>query len=69
MGINEAVKILNIVKSDNLGYCRNLSYTPTPDEIAQAIEVVLENNRQMAECIRTMKTKVERMTGVSSEKE
>ena len=36
----EARKILNIVKCDNLGYCRDLSYTPTNVEIGQAIQVI-----------------------------
>lgn len=40
MQLEEALKILHIVKCDNLHYCRDLSYTPTPQEIGCAIEVV-----------------------------
>lgn len=40
MEIMQAMHILHIVKCDNLGYCRDLSYTPSPEEIGQAIQVV-----------------------------
>lgn len=40
MNINEALEILHIVKCDNLGYCRDLSKNPTPQQIGQAIETV-----------------------------
>lgn len=40
MNLEEALKILHIVKCDNLSYARDLSYSPTPQEIGRAIEVV-----------------------------
>lgn len=40
MELKHAMKILEIVKCDNLGYCRDLSYTPTAEEIGQAVETV-----------------------------
>lgn len=61
MSIDEAIKILEIVKCDNMGYCRDLSYTPQPEEIGEAIEILLTNNRQMAECIRSMKAQIGEM--------
>ena len=61
MSIDEAIRVLEIVKYDNMGYCRDLSYTPQPEETGEAIEVVLRNNREMAECIRSMKAKVGEM--------
>lgn len=42
MSIEEALKILEIVKCDNLGYCRDLSFNPTRAQIGQAIETVLQ---------------------------
>lgn len=42
MNLNEALNILHIVKCDHLGYARDLSYTPTRQEIGRAIEVVEE---------------------------
>ena len=40
MPLEEAMRILHIVKFDNLHYCLDLSYTPTPQEIGRAIEAV-----------------------------
>ncbi len=40
MTIEEALKILDIVKCDSLRYCRKLTYTPTPQDVGRAIEVV-----------------------------
>ena len=42
MDLNQALKILHIVKCDTLGYARDLSYTPTRAEIGQAIEIVTD---------------------------
>lgn len=40
MDLQEALKILHIAKCDCLGYCRDLSYTPSRKEVGKAIEVV-----------------------------
>lgn len=40
MTLKDALRILGVVKCDNLGYVRDLSYTPTPQEIGLAIEVI-----------------------------
>ncbi len=48
MTMQEAIKILEIVKWDKLGHYRDLSFTPTSKEIAQAIETVLQYIRQHA---------------------
>lgn len=40
MHLKKAMKVLHIVKCDNLHYCRDLSYTPTNKEIGEAIETV-----------------------------
>lgn len=42
MDLQKALEILEIVKCDNLGYARDLSYNPTPQEIGQAIETVMD---------------------------
>lgn len=40
MSLEQALNILHIVKCDTLGYCRDLSYTPTRQEVGKAIEIV-----------------------------
>lgn len=40
MTLEQALRILHIVKCDLLGYARNLSYEPTKEEIRQAFDVV-----------------------------
>ena len=42
MTLEQALKILHIIKCDLLGYCRDLSYTPNKEEIRQAFDVVEE---------------------------
>lgn len=40
MSKEEALEILDIVKCDSLGYARDLRYTPTLEEIGEAIQVI-----------------------------
>lgn len=40
MTLEEAMRVLHIVKCDLLGYARDLSYTPTKAEIQQAFDVM-----------------------------
>lgn len=40
MDLEKALEILHIAKCDCLGYCRDLSYTPSRQEVGKAIEAV-----------------------------
>lgn len=42
MNLEKALEILHIVKCDCLGYARDLSYTPTREDVGKAIEVIEE---------------------------
>ena len=40
MELEKAIQILHIVKCDLLGYARDLSYTPTKEDIRQAFDTM-----------------------------
>ncbi len=42
MTIQEAIQILEVVKCDRLGHCRDLSVNPTSGQIGQAIDTLLQ---------------------------
>lgn len=42
MQLEQAMRILEIVRCDTMGYARDLSYTPTRQEVAKAIETIQE---------------------------